>query len=55
MTFYFVCTLKNAREPQSAAHARDLPACWGALSFVKLELVPSPAQLLSAEGRLRDA
>lgn len=53
----FVCTLKNARDLQSAAHTRDLLAdgVGGALSFLKQELVPSRAQLPSAEGRLRDA
>lgn len=46
--------LTNARE-LSAAQARDLlPASWGPLPF-QLELVPSPAQPLSAGGRLRDA
>lgn len=49
----FVCTLMNARE-LSAAQARDLPCLLGPLPF-QLELVPSPAQPLSAGGRLRDA
>lgn len=49
----FVCTLMNARE-RSAAQARDLPCLMGPLPF-QLELVPSPAQSLSAGGRLRDA
>lgn len=49
----FVCTLKNARE-LSAAQARDLPCLLGPLPF-HLEQDPSPAQPLSAGGRLRDA
>lgn len=49
----FVCTLTKARE-LSAAQARDLPCLLGPLPF-QLELVPSPAQPLSAGGRLRDA
>lgn len=49
----FVCTLMKARE-LSAAQARDLPCLLGPLPF-QLELVPSPAQPLSAGGRLRDA
>lgn len=49
----FVCTLMNARE-LCAAQARDLPCLLGPLPF-QLELVPSPAQPLSAGGRFRDA
>lgn len=49
----FVCTLINARE-LSAAQARDLPCFLDPLPF-QLELLSSPAQPLSAGGRLRDA
>lgn len=55
MSFCFVCTLKNASRPAECCTHQGPSGCRGALSLIKQELVPSCAQLPSAEGRLRDA